>query len=70
MATLIAPRPFMVERGHFDGLGPDEAVAYELAKVFYLYDAKLGIGDRCAIEFLSDHTPSTRREPSRSCGGN
>ena len=52
MATLIAPRPFMVERGHFDGVAPDETVAYEFAKVFYLYDAKLGIGDRCSIEFF------------------
>jgi dienelactone hydrolase len=57
MAALIAPRPFMVERGHFDGVAPDEAVAYEFAKVFYLYDAKLGIGDRCAIEvFVGPHT--------------
>jgi hypothetical protein len=24
MAALIAPRPFMVERGHFDGVGVDE----------------------------------------------
>ncbi len=51
------PRPFMVERGHFDGVAPDEAVAYEFAKVFHLYDAKLGIGDRCAIEFfVGPHT--------------
>jgi dienelactone hydrolase len=57
MAALIAPRPFMVERGHFDGVAPDEAVAYEFAKVFYLYDAKLGLGDRCAIEFfVGPHT--------------
>jgi len=57
MAALIAPRPFMVERGHFDGVAPDESVAYEFAKVFYLYDAKLGIGDRCAIEFfVGPHT--------------
>ena len=57
MAALIAPRPFMVERGHFDGVSSDEAVAYEFAKVFYLYDAKLGIGDRCAIEvFVGPHT--------------
>jgi dienelactone hydrolase len=57
MAALIAPRPFMVERGHFDGVAPDETVAYEFAKVFYLYDAKLGIGDRCAIEFfVGPHT--------------
>ena len=57
MAALIAPRPFMVERGHFDGVSSDEAVAYEFAKVFHLYDAKLGIGDRCAIEvFVGPHT--------------
>ncbi len=53
MAALIAPRPFMVERGHFDGVSSDEAVAYEYAKVFFLYDAKLGIGDRCAIEVFN-----------------
>jgi cephalosporin-C deacetylase-like acetyl esterase len=52
MAALIAPRPFMVERGHFDGVAPDEAVAYEFAKVYHLYGAKLGIGDRCRIEFF------------------
>ena len=28
MAALIAPRPFMVERGHFDGVGSDEDVAF------------------------------------------
>jgi dienelactone hydrolase len=57
MAALIAPRPFMVERGHFDGVAPDEAVAYEFAKVNFLYDAKLGLGDRCAIEFfVGPHT--------------
>jgi dienelactone hydrolase len=57
MAALIAPRPFMVERGHFDGVAPDETVAYEFAKVFHLYDAKLNIGDRCKIEvFVGPHT--------------
>jgi dienelactone hydrolase len=57
MATLIAPRPFMVERGHFDGVAPDEAVAYEFAKVRHLYAARLGIGDRCDIEwFVGPHT--------------
>jgi dienelactone hydrolase len=57
MAALIAPRPFMVERGHFDGVGWDEAVAFEFAKVRHLYQAKLGIGDRCAIEwFVGPHT--------------
>jgi dienelactone hydrolase len=57
MAALIAPRPFMVERGHFDGVAPDEAVAYEFAKAYHLYHAKLGIGERCQIEFfVGPHT--------------
>ncbi len=57
MAALIAPRPFMVERGHFDGVAPDEAVAYEFAKVRHLYSARLGIGDRCELEwFVGPHT--------------
>ena len=56
MATLIAPRPFMVERGHFDGVAADEWVGYEFAKVRHLYQAKLGIGDRCEIEwFVGPH---------------
>lgn len=57
MAALIAPRPFMVERGHFDGVAPDETVAYEFGKVRYLYEAKLGLGDRAEIEwFVGPHT--------------
>lgn len=52
MAALIAPRPFMVERGHFDGVGSDENVAYEYAKVQNLYNARLKIPDRCAIEYF------------------
>lgn len=52
MAALIAPRPFMVERGHGDGVGLDEYVAFEYAKVRRLY-ARLGIPDRTAIEFFS-----------------
>jgi dienelactone hydrolase len=57
MAALIAPRPFMVERGHFDGVGWDEWVAYEYAKVRNLYAAKLGIPDRTEIEFfVGPHT--------------
>ncbi len=52
MAALIAPRPFMVERGHDDGVAPDEWVAYEYAKVRRFYD-KLGIGDRTEIEFFN-----------------
>ncbi|MDF1813260.1 MAG: hypothetical protein P1V20_13770, partial [Verrucomicrobiales bacterium] len=57
MAALIAPRPFMVERGHFDGVAPDHRVALEFAKVRHLYQAKLGIGDRCEIEwFVGPHS--------------
>ena len=57
MAALIAPRPFMVERGHFDGVGKDEWVAYEYAKVRHLYAAKLGIPNRTEIEwFRGPHT--------------
>ena len=53
MAALICPRPFMVERGHFDGVGPDEAVAYEFAKVRNLYAAQLGIPERTTIEWFA-----------------
>jgi dienelactone hydrolase len=52
MAALMVPRPFMVERGHEDGVAPDEWVAYEYAKVRRLYD-RLGLGDRTAIEFFN-----------------
>ncbi len=52
MAALIAPRPFMVERGHFDAVAPDEKVAYEYAKVRRLYNGLLKIGDRTEIEFF------------------
>ena len=57
MAALIAPRPFMVERGHFDGVAPDETVAYEFAKVRHLYNARLKLPGRCEIEwFVGPHT--------------
>jgi dienelactone hydrolase len=52
MAALIAPRPFMVERGHFDTVSTDEYVAFEYAKVRRLYDG-LKIGDRTEIEFFN-----------------
>ena len=52
MAALIAPRPFMVERGHRDGVAPDEWVAYEFAKVRRLY-TRLGLADRTEIEFFN-----------------
>jgi len=52
MAALIAPRPFMVERGHFDGVGVDERVAAEYAKVQRIYNVQLGMPDRCRIEYF------------------
>jgi dienelactone hydrolase len=51
MAGLIAPRPFMVERGHDDGVAPDEWVAHEFAVVRRLY-VQLGIADKTEIEFF------------------
>lgn len=57
MAALIAPRPFMVERGHFDRVGTDERVAFEFARVRFLYAARLGIPEKCKIEwFIGPHT--------------
>ena len=56
MSWLICPRPFMVERGHFDGVAPDEWVAYEYAKTQRHYDL-LGIGNRTEMEvFTGPHT--------------
>jgi hypothetical protein len=52
MAALIAPRPFMVERGHDDGVGIDEWVAYEYAKVRRLY-SRLKFPERTEIEFFA-----------------
>lgn len=51
LAGLMAPRPFMVERGHKDGVAPDEWVAAEYARVRRLY-AELGIAERTEIEFF------------------
>jgi hypothetical protein len=57
MAALIAPRPFMVERGHFDGVGADEMVGAEYAKVRHLYAGLLRIPERTEIEwFVGPHT--------------
>jgi dienelactone hydrolase len=52
MSWLILPRPFMVERGHDDGVAPDEWVAYEFAKTRRQY-VKLGLADRTTIEFFN-----------------
>jgi len=51
MAALTAPRPFMVERGHQDGVARDSSVAYEYAKVRRLY-AALAIPERTEIEYF------------------
>ncbi len=52
LSWLICPRPFMVERGHDDGVAPDEWVAYEYARTRRHY-VKLGLGDRTEIEFFN-----------------
>ena len=51
MAYLIFPRPFLVERGHHDRVGRDRWVAYEYAKVRWLY-AQFGLADRTEIEYF------------------
>ena len=51
LSWLIFPRPIMVERGHHDGVAPDEWVAYEYARTYRHYDL-LGLGDRSEIEFF------------------
>lgn len=57
MAALICPRPFMVERGHFDAVASDEWVGYEFAKVQHLYQAKLNLQNRARLEwFRGPHT--------------
>jgi dienelactone hydrolase len=56
MAALIAPRPFMVERGHADGVADDWTVAWEYAKVRLLY-SRLKIPGQTEIEwFDGPHT--------------
>jgi len=51
LSGLILPRPFMVERGHHDGVAPDEWVAYEYAKTRRQY-VHFGLADRAEIEFF------------------
>ncbi len=51
LSWLMIPRPFMVERGHDDGVAPDEWVAYEYAKTRRQY-VKLGLGDRTEMELF------------------
>lgn len=51
IAGLIAPRPFLVERGHSDGVGIDEWVAYEFARVKRRY-LQLGVADRAELRYF------------------
>jgi len=52
MSWLICPRPFMVERGHDDGVAPGEWVSYEYARTRERYD-RLGLGDETTIEYFN-----------------
>jgi dienelactone hydrolase len=51
LSWLIWPRPFMVERGHDDGVAPDEWVAWEFAKTRRHW-VKLGRPEACVIEWF------------------
>jgi hypothetical protein len=56
LSTLMTPRPFMVERGHTDGVAPDEWVAWEFAKVLRHYDF-VGLPGMTELEvFNGPHT--------------
>jgi len=52
LSNLMTPRPFMVERGHHDGVAPDEWVAWEYAKVRRHYDL-IGLAEKTEIEFFT-----------------
>jgi hypothetical protein len=52
MAYLMLPRPFMVERGHHDQVGRDRWVAYEYAKVRWLY-TQFGMPERTDIDYFN-----------------
>jgi hypothetical protein len=52
LTYLIFPRPFMVERGHHDMVGRDRWVAYEYAKVRWLYE-QFGLADRTEMEYFN-----------------
>jgi hypothetical protein len=51
LASLMFPRPFMVEQGHQDGGAPTEWVFGEFGKVRRMYD-HLGESNRAQIEFF------------------
>ncbi|MDO5552615.1 MAG: hypothetical protein Q4G68_02525 [Planctomycetia bacterium] len=51
LVSLIAPRPFMVERGYGDLCGDAQNVGSEYAKVRLLYEYNLKIPERTRIEW-------------------
>jgi hypothetical protein len=58
MVRLIAPRSFMVEHGHNDGVAKDEYVSFEFGKVRYYYDMYLKMPERAEMIFMPDgHLP-------------
>jgi dienelactone hydrolase len=52
LARLAMPRAFLVERGHRDGVGRDEWVSYEFARLRRAYD-EAGFADRVSIAFFN-----------------
>ena len=52
LADLMAPRPFMVERGHDDPVGVDQWVSFEYAFVREFYD-KMDLGAQTRLEFFN-----------------
>lgn len=52
MACLMTPRPFLVGRGHEDGVSYDSWVAYAFAKVRKHYD-EMGLEGRAQIEYFN-----------------
>src|SRR6185436_7247543 len=63
LAMLMAPRPFMVERGHADGVAPDEWVAYEYAKVRRFYATRMKLPDRTEIPLFAGPEPINGKGP-------
>jgi hypothetical protein len=52
LSYLMFPRPFMVERGHHDGVSVDSWVASEYAKTRWFY-TQFGLPDKTDIEFFN-----------------
>ena len=62
----MVPRPFMVERGHHDRRRPGQWVAYEYAKVRWLY-TQFGMADKTAIEYFNGGHTINGQGPSSFC---